>query len=260
MRPMSRHHLTFSAVVTRVGLVAALFAAACSSDSTTPSPATTTTTTTTAPPCAFAIGSTTVNANGGGDTVSVNVGTSAATCAWTAVSNASFITIKSGAAGTGNGTVVLTIAPNPGNTRSGTVTIGGQTVTVNQLAGLVAGFEMFDPASQPGPTTDCRFRSLSSGPSTCTLRSTSFTFDATAITSYSWNIQYTYGSVKTVTGTGSTIDIVDMCGQAQATDDGVPNPLSVSLTITDAKGTTATATAGSGTQPAMSVRLYNCGV
>jgi hypothetical protein len=140
------------------------------------------------------------------------------------------------------------------------VTIAGQTFTVNQSAGLVAAFQLFDPASQPDATTDCRFRSLTSGPSTCTLRSTSFTFDATAITSYSWNIQYTYGSEKTITGTGSTIDIVDTCGQAQASDDGVPNPLSVSLTITDAKGNTATATAGSGTQPALSVRLYNCGV
>jgi hypothetical protein len=140
------------------------------------------------------------------------------------------------------------------------VTIAGQTLTVNQLAGLVVAFQMVDPGSQPGPTTDCRFRSLTGGPSTCTLRSTSFTFDSTAIVSYSWNVQYTYGSVKTLTGTGSSIDITDTCGQAQATDDGAPNPLSVSLTITDAKGNTATATAGSGTQPAMQVRLYNCGV
>ena len=257
---MRNGHLTFSTAFTRIGLVAALFAGACSSDSTTPSPATTTTTTTTAPPCAFAIGSTSANANGGGDTVTVNVGTSAATCAWTAVSNAPFITIKSGATGTGTGSVVLTIGANPGTARSGTATIAGQTFTVNQLAGLVAGFQMFDAASQPGSTTDCRFRSLAGGPSTCTLRSTSFTFDSTAITSYSWNIQYTYGSVKTITGTGSTIDIVDTCGQSQATDDGASNPLSVSLTITDAKGNSATATAGSGSQPALSVRLYNCGV
>jgi hypothetical protein len=144
--------------------------------------------------------------------------------------------------------------------RSGTVTIAGQTFTVNQAAGLVAQFQMFDPASQPGPTTDCRFRNPTSQPSTCTLRSTSFTFDATAIVSYSWNVQYTYDSVKTITGTGSSIDIVDTCGLSQATDDGVANPLSVTLTITDAKGNTATATAGSGNQPAMNVRLYNCGV
>jgi hypothetical protein len=248
-----------SRVVARIGLVAAMFAGACSSSSTTPS-TTTTTTTTSTPACAFAIGSTSANANGGGDTITVSVGASAATCAWTAVSNSSFITIKSGASGTGNGSVVLTIAPNQGNTRSGTVTIAGQTFTVNQAAGLVAQFQLFDPASQPGATTDCRFRNPTSQPSTCTLRSTSFTFDATAIVSYSWNIQYTYDTVKTITGTGSSIDIVDTCGQPQATDDGVANPLSVSLTITDAKGNTATATSGSGSQPALNVRLYNCGV
>src|SRR5215831_9180102 len=252
--------LKVSGALARIGLVAAMFAGACSSNSTTPSTTTTTTTTTTSTPaCAFAIGSSSANANGGGDTITVSVGTSGATCAWTAVSNAAFITIKSGASGTGSGSVVLTIAPNPGNVRSGTVTIAGQTFTVSQAAGLVAQFQMFDPASQPEATTDCRFRNPTSQPSTCTLRSTSFTFDATAIVSYSWNIQYTYGSVKTITGTGSSIDIVDTCGQPQATDDGVANPLSVSLTITDAKGNTATATAGSGNQPAMSVRLYNCG-
>jgi len=34
----------------------------------------------------------------------------------------------------------------------------------------------------------------------------------------------------------------------------------VSLTITDAKGNTKTATSGSDNQPAMTVRLFNCGV
>src|SRR5262249_9776664 len=101
---------------------------------------------------------------------------------------------------------------------------------------------------------------LTSQPTTCTLRSTSFTFDATAIVSYSWNIQYTYGDVKTITGSGSTINIVDTCGGPASTDDGAANPLSVSLTITDAKGTTATAAAGSGNQAGMNVRLYTCGL
>jgi hypothetical protein len=156
--------------------------------------------------------------------------------------------------------VVLTIAQNPTDARSGTVTIAGQTFTVNQSASLVAAFSLFDPGSQLAATTECRFKNLTATPSTCTLRSTSFTFDATAITSYSWNVQYTYGSVKTLTGTDSSIDIVDTCGQMQATDDGAPNPLSVSLTIIDAKGNTTTATAGSGNQPALSVRMFNCGV
>jgi hypothetical protein len=258
---MRNTHLTFSAAAAGIGLAAAMFAGACSSNTTTtPSTPTTTTTTTTAPPCAFALGSTSANANGGGDTLTVNVGASAATCTWTAVSNAPFITVKTGASGTGNGSVVLTIAPNVANPRSGTATIAGQTFTVNQSAGLVAAFEMVDLGSQPGATTDCRFRSTTGRSNTCTLRSTSFTFDSTAIVSYSWNVQYTYGSIKTFNGTGSSIDITDTCGQTQSTDDGAANPLSVSLTITDAKGNTATATAGSGNQPAMQVRLYNCGV
>ena len=249
-----------TATAAAIAGLAAIVAASCSSNSSTTPSSTTTTTTTTAPPCAFAVAPTSVSANGGGGELTISVGTSAATCTWTASTTASFITIKSGASGTGSGSVVLTVAANPGGRRSGTVTVAGNTVTVNQDSGVVASFEMFDPASQAGATTDCRFKSVTSGPSTCTLRSTSFTFDSTAIVSYSWNIQYTYGSVKTITGNTSTIDITDTCGGAQSTDDGAANPLSVSLTITDAKGNTATATAGSGSQPAMQVRLYSCGI
>lgn len=256
---MRNRRLTFAPAVARIGLAAALFAAACSSNTTT-TPSTTTTTTTTPPPCAFALGSTSANANGGGDTITVNVGTSAATCAWTAVSNASFITVKSGASGTGSGSVVLTIAANSANPRTGTATIAGQTFTVTQSTGIVTSFEMFDIGSQPSATTDCRFKSITGRSNTCTLRSTSFTFDSTPIVSYSWNIQYTFGTVKVITGTGSSIDITDTCGQAASTDDGAANPLAVSLTITDAKGNTGTATSGSGNQPALQVRLYNCGI
>src|SRR5580765_279246 len=252
-------HLRCSRVAARIGLVTVMFAAGCSSNSTTTTPSSTTTTTA-APSCAFALGSTSANANGGGDTITVNVGTSAATCTWTAVSNSSFITVKSGASGTGSGSVVLTIAANFGGVRSGTATIAGQTFTVNQGAGLVAAFEMVDLGSQPSATTECRFRSAAGRSNTCTLRSTSFTFDSTPIVSYSWTVQYTYVTVKMITGTGSSIDITDTCGQTASTDDGAANPLSVSLTVTDAKGNTATATAGSGSQPPLQVRLYSCGV
>jgi hypothetical protein len=257
---MRNTHLTFSAAAAGIGLAAAMFAGACSSNTTTTPSTTTTVTTPPAPTCAFALGSTSANANGGGDTLTVNVGASAATCTWTAVSNAPFITVKTGASGTGSGSVVLTIAANPGNARSGTATIAGQTFTVNQSVGIVAAFEMVDLGAQPTPTTECRFRGTTGRSNTCTLRSTSFTLDSTAIVSYSWNVQYTYGTVKTLSGTGSSIDITDTCGQTQSTDDGAANPLSVSLTITDAKGNTATATAGSGNQPAMQVRLYTCGL
>src|SRR6185436_13295959 len=98
----------------------------------------------------------------GGGTQAVGV-TIASTCSWTAVSNDPFITVSGGGSGTGNGTVTLTVAANTGAARAGSVTIAGQTFTVTQSAaavsnGVVASFQLLDPAAQGGPTTECRFR------------------------------------------------------------------------------------------------------
>jgi hypothetical protein len=57
-------------------------------------------------------------------------------CAWTAVSNDSFITITAGTNGVGSGTVRFAVSGNTNTAPlSGTMTIAGQTVTVNQAAG-----------------------------------------------------------------------------------------------------------------------------
>ena len=56
-----------------------------------------------------------------------------ASCTWTAVSNAAWIAVTSGATGAGNGTVQFTFEANvTGMPRSGTITIGGQPFTINQ--------------------------------------------------------------------------------------------------------------------------------
>ncbi len=68
-----------------------------------------------------------------GQTVAVT--TASASCAWTAVSNNSWITVTGGASGTGPGTVTYSIAANTGAARTGTITIGGQIFTVTQAAG-----------------------------------------------------------------------------------------------------------------------------
>jgi Putative binding domain, N-terminal/Viral BACON domain len=68
-----------------------------------------------------------------GDTGSVDVSTTSA-CAWTASSNASWITVTSGASGTGNGRVGYLVLPNIGGSRTGTLTVAGQTFTVSQAA------------------------------------------------------------------------------------------------------------------------------
>jgi hypothetical protein len=53
-------------------------------------------------------------------------------CAWTATSQAPWITITSGASGTGPGTVVFSVAANTADKRSGTLTVAGRTVVVDQ--------------------------------------------------------------------------------------------------------------------------------
>ena len=66
-------------------------------------------------------------------TLSIITGTQ---CSWTAVSAVSWITVSSGATGSGIGAVTFSVALNPtGAPRTGTLTIAGQTVSVTQEAG-----------------------------------------------------------------------------------------------------------------------------
>lgn len=61
--------------------------------------------------------------------------TAAGGCRWTARSNANWLTIGSGATGSGNGSVAFSVAANTNYmARKGTLTIGGVTVTVLQAA------------------------------------------------------------------------------------------------------------------------------
>jgi hypothetical protein len=82
--------------------------------------------------CTYSLSSTSISLGSGGYgvvDVHSNVG-----CAWTAVSNDSWIKVDYGASATGNARVSFSTAPNnTGLARSGTITIAGQTVTVNQL-------------------------------------------------------------------------------------------------------------------------------
>ena len=85
--------------------------------------------------CTFVIDPTSTNVAVGGGTGSVSV-TAGAGCGWTATSNdPSWLTVTSGSPGSGNGTLGYSVAANTGDARTGTITIAGQTFTVNQ-AGL----------------------------------------------------------------------------------------------------------------------------
>lgn len=72
-------------------------------------------------------------------------------CAWTAVSNDSWLTVTGGSSGTGSGTVTFDVDPNVGtSSRTGTLTVAGYTVTVTQ-AGTVCTYStvLSDTAVQP---------------------------------------------------------------------------------------------------------------
>jgi ABC-type molybdate transport system ATPase subunit len=70
--------------------------------------------------------------------------TSGTSCAWTAVSNASWITVTAGASGSGIGAVTLTVAATT-TARTGTLTVAGRTVTVTE-----------DAPTRPLPPTNLR--------------------------------------------------------------------------------------------------------
>jgi len=81
--------------------------------------------------------------SGGTGSVTVTAGSG---CAWTATSNAGFVTITSGASGTGNGTVNYSVGA-ASSSRTGTLTIAGQTFTVTQEPSTGISADLFVPVA-----------------------------------------------------------------------------------------------------------------
>jgi len=86
--------------------------------------------------CAFPIVPSSQSFSGSGGSNMIAVSTPPCACSWTATPGATWITIDSGASGSGSGTVAYSVAPNSVNTaRSSSITVAGQTFTVTQAAG-----------------------------------------------------------------------------------------------------------------------------
>lgn len=89
------------------------------------------------PPCAVQPGTTALSLTGAGQTQNIAVTASTADCGWTATSSASWIAVVSGSSGAGPGTVIVSVARNTsGAPRTGTVSVAGGTVTVQQAASV----------------------------------------------------------------------------------------------------------------------------
>jgi len=89
------------------------------------------------PPCTFTVAPTNVNAPAEGGSHSVTITASDASCPWEARANARWIEVTSASSGSGSAQVSFSVAANTGAAREGTLTIAGQTVTVDQAAGPV---------------------------------------------------------------------------------------------------------------------------
>ncbi len=82
--------------------------------------------------CSYSITPTSANIAAAGGSTATSV-TAPNGCAWTASSNAAWISITSGSSVSGNGTVNLSVSANTSTSqRTGTVTVAGQTFTVTQ--------------------------------------------------------------------------------------------------------------------------------
>lgn len=157
---------------------------------------------TTPPTCTYTIAPTghTFAAAGGSGSVGVTV---AAGCGWTAASNALWIRLTSGGSGSGNGTVSYAVDPNMSSTpRSGTMTIAGQTFTVNQAGAVSCAFSI--------SPTRANFSS-SGGPGTVAVTAAAGC-DWTASSSESW-ISITSGSAGSGNG-GVTYTVAPYSGRA----------------------------------------------
>jgi len=97
--------------------------------------------------CSYKITLGPLSGTASGATGSITV-TAPSGCKWTAVSNVSWVTIKSGASGSGNGTVTISIAPNKtGKTESGTLLVAGYTITVT--VGITGSAQISEPIKLP---------------------------------------------------------------------------------------------------------------
>jgi Viral BACON domain/Putative binding domain, N-terminal len=122
---MRRHLARIVAVAMTIGVAIAALWACAEKSPTQPTPPAT---------CTFSLSQSSLSFGTAGGSVSVTV-TTAATCAWAAASDRGWMTIDSGASGTGSGTVAVRVTANTtASERTGTLTIAGQPLAVLQEA------------------------------------------------------------------------------------------------------------------------------
>lgn len=174
--------------------------------------------------CQYALGSNSLSVGSSASTSSVAV-SSTSGCSWTASSNAAWITVSSGASGSANGTVGLSFGANPNAaSRTGTVTIAGQTVTVTQAA-VACNYTLSTAnistgngagSGSVGVTTvsGCNWSAASSSPWIAVSSGNSGTASGTVTLSFSANPD-TVSRTGSVTIAGQTVTVTQAAAACQ---------------------------------------------
>ena len=165
----------------------------------------------------------------GSSSVNLTFGTTG--CPWTASSNASWITGVT-ASGTGNGSVNYTVAANSGAVRSGTITIAGQTYTVNQSGTgqsvLTASPSALQFGATPGGTfiTSQQTVNVQASPGIAWSASSNQNFISVSPTSGTGNGSFTIGIVVSALPASGTVS-----GIVILTAPGISNSPMVNVTV-----------------------------
>jgi hypothetical protein len=96
--------------------------------------------------CTYSISPSSGSFSSSGGTITILVTTSNSNCSWMAAENLSWVSL-SGTGGKGIGTVAITVIPNSGVARTGSVTIAGKTCTISQAAVATPCTYSISPAS-----------------------------------------------------------------------------------------------------------------
>jgi hypothetical protein len=211
------------------------------------------------PPCMFTVSPTTqtVPATGGTFTAVVTRA-SGENCVFGAESLGDFVSVVGGSSGGAEmtTTVTYTVAPNTGGTRSTFIRVrwtNNSTLLEITQEAVSAAFTMSNPSVGPGAITTCEIR-LS--PTTCAFTATG---NVSGTATYAWTASYEYGGtiIHNQTGTSPNFSFTQSCGGPGATPAGVEVPLNVTLTVTDANGST-TVQSGAGSQPPLIIKFFTC--
>jgi all-beta uncharacterized protein len=174
-------------------------------------------------PCTYTLSSTGQALAPAGASGSVGV-TTPTGCTWTAASSAAWLTVSTGASGTGAGTVAFTGTANAGTARTGTLTIGGQIFTVTQAAAPVCTVTLSQmERSVNKKTTTGNFGVTPNAGCTWTAVSSATWLQLTSVNTTTGVVSYSVGANPTGVTRTATIAVGNLTFTLTQRADGAPN-------------------------------------